>query len=156
MTRPSRTYLVDPILRSCRDADPPSLTTPAPMLLFLKFGQPFHHWRNPIRGRILQAHREQVVVYGKQHLFRAIRAGYGELDASEWEQGSIRLSCKKRDHAWRLLERIESANCMDGDMDKDLEHPKAAICGEKTHWDWVCEPWRLERETMRKLRRGER
>jgi hypothetical protein len=44
---------------------------------------------------------------------------------------------------------------MHGDMDKNLEHPKAVIYDEQTHWDWVCEPWQLERGTVHKLIWGE-
>ena len=88
------------------------------MLLLLESDQPFHHGRDPARGRILQPHREQVVVHLEQRLLGAIAAAAGrrrrrgELHAGEREQRRVGLPCEERDHARRLLEREEPADCV--------------------------------------------
>jgi hypothetical protein len=59
------------------------------MLLLLELTQPFYHGGNTARGRILQAHGEQVVVYFEQRLLGATGIGTGgcsgELDAGKRE-----------------------------------------------------------------------
>ena len=56
------------------------------MLLLLEFGQPFYHGWDTARGRVLQAHGEQVVVHLEQRLFGTIAArGRGELHAGKRE-----------------------------------------------------------------------
>ena len=84
------------------------------MLLLLESDQPFYHGRDPARRRILQSHSEQVVVHPEQRLLRAIagpRPRRGELHAGEREQRRVGLPCEERDHARRLLEREEPADC---------------------------------------------
>ena len=85
------------------------------MLPLLEVRQPLDHRRDPARGRVLQAHREHLVVHCELHLLGAgatgIHARRGDLDAGEREQRGVGLAREERDHAGRLFEREESADC---------------------------------------------
>jgi hypothetical protein len=117
----------------------------------LEIRQPLDYRRYPARGSVLQAHREQVVVYTEHPLWR------GELDAGEREQCCVGLPCEERDHAGCLFEREKTADCV---------RARGELCAVEsgvwrgdattTYWDWVCALWRLARGTRRRTTQGER
>ena len=84
------------------------------MLRLLEVCQPLDHRRDPARKPILQAHREQLVVHSERLFLgaRAVHARRGDLDAGEREQRGVGLPREERDHAGRLFERVEPANCV--------------------------------------------
>ncbi len=114
-----RAHLVNRVLRSRSDADPPPFLKPPPSVLpLLEVRQPLDQRRDPARGRVLQAHREQFVVHFELYFLgagagdRAIHARRGELDAGEREQRGVGFPREERDDAGRLFEREELADCV--------------------------------------------
>jgi hypothetical protein len=103
-----RAHFVNRVLRPRSDADPPPfLGRSSPTILpLLEIRQPLDYRRYPARRRVLQTHREQLVVPIENPLRR------GELDAGEREQRCVGLPCEGRDHAGCLFEREEPADCV--------------------------------------------
>ena len=84
------------------------------MLTLLKVRKPLDHRREPARGRILQADREELVVHREFHLLGAssdVHARRGDPHAGEREQRGVGLAGEERDDAGRLFEREEPADC---------------------------------------------